>query len=726
MRALGWRHGDPPPAPTNESVAAIPFSVPFEPFAHDGKLFVVMQGRKCDDWTLASCHWTTAQPERELILKGASWSGFHDPGTNCPEELLGFRGARDMSEYTGVLTENHFNAVRLTLYARGVLDDPLLNTNRCGHLSHGNIHMPVIRYNEALRTVVQTLSQSGQFVMLDIHSLDGANNPGTWCGEPSSSSCNAVNEATLRDAWTKLARDLCAESNVILADVFNEPHAATWADWSAAAARIGDAIHSVCPRWLIGVQGVGRGDSECQRYGGTACWWGENVMGHLENRLTLMRRNKLVLLPHTYGHGGGKPYMSAANFPQNMPQVWDSLWGRIADETGTPVIVGEWGGRYDSGAGNTAAWQQRMQQYLKRKGASYFYYALNANSASVGGLYPYWQDHGEDKLRMLSSSPVTSNVDLQWWALCRGPAGPPLPPPPIPPPAPPSPPPTPPPPPALPPPSPAPVCHSSCAGITSSSWEQRCRYNPNCAGCDECEASPPPPTDTTIQPDDTTSVPCASYCDRVAAPWERKCRYNNDCTGCAACTTPPPAPSPAQPSPSPPPPPPPSSPPLPTSPPPPPSLPPPPPSSPSPPPDELEAEALNAAIQSLRDSIDARRAAATGATTSPAAMPGLFSGAALLCILVLILVGAACARQRRDARTAAAGRTAGVPPSHAQDDDAEEANGGKRVPKAAMKPENGKGGRSALRKTHLRLDEDEEEANGPNIILGGEVDDMEL
>ena len=119
-------------------------------------------------------------------------------------------------------------------------------------------------------------------------------------------------------------------------------------------------------------------------------------MGHLENRLTLMRRNKLVLLPHTYGHGGGKPYMSAANFPQNMPQVWDSLWGRIADETGTPVIVGEWGGRYDSGAGNTAAWQQRVQQYLKRKGASYFYYALNANSASVGGLYPYWQDHGED------------------------------------------------------------------------------------------------------------------------------------------------------------------------------------------------------------------------------------------------------------------------------------------------------------------------------------------
>lgn len=265
-----------------------------------------------------------------MILKGISWSGFQDPGTNCPEELGGFRYFRPLREYTNVL-ERHvisavslnpaarlrrshlwrtkfvcgqFNAVRLPLYAQGVLDDPEINTNRCGHLSRDNLRGPVRRYMDALGIVIQELASKGQFVVLDVrerrstrtlaaqppfscarwslplrtqmHSLDGRSNPPNWCGAASADACDTATEATLRRAWIKLASAFCAHQNVILADLFNEPYGATWGQWKSAAERLGNAVHRQCSRWLIGVQGVGRGEGECQSYAGTSCWWGEN------------------------------------------------------------------------------------------------------------------------------------------------------------------------------------------------------------------------------------------------------------------------------------------------------------------------------------------------------------------------------------------------------------------------------------------------------------------
>ena len=74
--------------------------------------------------------------------------------------------------------------------------------------------------------------------------------------------------------------------------------------------RIGNAVLERCPRWLIGVQGVGKGSGECQQAGGVPCWWGENVIGHLEAPVVLSKPHKVVLMPHTYGHGQ-QSYMDA-------------------------------------------------------------------------------------------------------------------------------------------------------------------------------------------------------------------------------------------------------------------------------------------------------------------------------------------------------------------------------------------------------------------------------
>ena len=56
--------------------------------------------------------------------------------------------------------------------------------------------------------------------------------------------------------------------------------------------------------------------------------------------------NKLVLSPHVYGHGT-QDYMYASNFPDNMPTVWDAHFGHVPDATGTPIVVGEWGGVWE-------------------------------------------------------------------------------------------------------------------------------------------------------------------------------------------------------------------------------------------------------------------------------------------------------------------------------------------------------------------------------------------
>jgi endoglucanase len=88
-------------------------------------------------------------------------------------------------------------------------------------------------------------------------------------------------------------------------------------------------------------------------------------------------QTKLVLSPHVYGHGD-QAYMSAADFPNNMPAIWDTHWGRVPEQTGTPVWVGEWGGVWVDAEwrGNliasTQSWQHQLQDYLKQKGIGFF------------------------------------------------------------------------------------------------------------------------------------------------------------------------------------------------------------------------------------------------------------------------------------------------------------------------------------------------------------------
>lgn len=264
--------------------------MPFATSAHDGSLWIRPE-------------WGGPETETRLHLKGASWSGFQLPETGCPEDL----GNVGYDDYLNYLTSHGFNAVRLPLYAQGVINDAPVKWQRClpFRLSGRYRGMRSMTYLQTLQSVVRRLKVAGQFVIFDMHGLVTRQNTRLWCDESANpgAGCSAANEALLVDAWSKLAELFCDEPNVIMAELYNEPYAGKWGgdrayDWHAAAQGLGNLLLYQCPRWLIAVQGVGGGNGECRRYADTTCWWGENVMGHITTPLQLMRPHRLVLCPH--------------------------------------------------------------------------------------------------------------------------------------------------------------------------------------------------------------------------------------------------------------------------------------------------------------------------------------------------------------------------------------------------------------------------------------------
>ena len=397
-------------------------------------------------------------------------AGFQASG--CVHELY----RHDIQDYVDFLVDNGFNAVRLPLNA-AIVTAASWRINGdyiCGAAYEGFESLDV------LDDVIERLRDVGIFVALDVHTLTvPEHNQPLWCLREPSQGCGDDDEDLVFSAWQILAQRYCSSPNVILADLFNEPYYATWmgagpggTDWGDFARRMGNFVLGLCPRWLIMVEGVGGNNGQCGALGHGGCWWGENILSQREHPIELSFPNRLVLSPHVYGHGG-QAYMSAADFPANMPEVWSDHWADVSRDTGVPILLGEWGGVWVPTSFNrrnfpsTAAWQQQLSSFLRDRSIGFFYWTLNDNSYSTGSLFG--DAHREQRLHMLAPMPATQIVDLQLtWRSSPPPPGPPPSPPPVPrpppplspsppsppPPSPPSPPPPPPPPSPCPPPPP--------------------------------------------------------------------------------------------------------------------------------------------------------------------------------------------------------------------------------------------------------------------------------
>ena len=237
-------------------------------------------------------------------------------------------------------------------------------------------------------------------ILLDFHTCDPTQLGTALPGRPDV--CQGYDaDRWLADLTTlaTLARD---HDNVLGIDLTNEPHALTWSQWKALAERGAEAVLRANPRLLVFVEGV----AGASRYGIHYPFWGENLT-EAASQTPNIPRSRLVFSPHAYGPGiANQSYFAAANFPVNMPAIWDAHFGHLVPSFG--FAVGEFGGHYDDDAqAGEVAWNEAFVSYLatrdRRGPASFFYWCLNANSGDTGGLYlDDWTTIDQKRLTLLA------------------------------------------------------------------------------------------------------------------------------------------------------------------------------------------------------------------------------------------------------------------------------------------------------------------------------------
>jgi aryl-phospho-beta-D-glucosidase BglC (GH1 family) len=240
---------------------------------------------------------------------------------------------------------------------------------------------------QVMDKIVAYANTIGLKIILDDHRSaagSGPNDNGLWYD-------SGYTESQWIADWKMLAARYANSGSVIGADLSNEPHgAATWGDgsttdWEAAATRAGDAIQTVNKTWLMFVEGV-------QTYQGTYDWWGGNLAGVKDHPVVLTTANKVVYSPHDYPASvSSQPWFSAANYPNNLPAVWDQYWGYIYKTGTAPVFVGEYGSKLETTSDQQ--WIQQLVAYMKSpggvggaEGISWGYWDWNPTSGDTGGI----------------------------------------------------------------------------------------------------------------------------------------------------------------------------------------------------------------------------------------------------------------------------------------------------------------------------------------------------
>eukprot|EP00899_Mesostigma_viride_P027047 jgi/Mesvir1/7527/Mv19276-RA.1 len=351
-----------------------------------------------------------------LHVKGTNWFGFEES-----DAVLHGLWSVSMDSILDFVSSNGFNALRIPLAGDNLLSNPRYR----GSVNLGlNPELRNTTMLDVLDLLVKKAADRNILILLDMHRLEWA--------KPKTDLWYSANftEDMLMETWGLLMDRYCDAWNVIGADLFNEPKGkATWAhndpatDWGAAATRLGQHVQSWCPRWLVFVEGIERCDDVYNAN------WGESLEGVSRAPVVLNDMTKLVYSPHVYGPSVDvKWYFNDTNYPNNLPPTWDMHFGFVANRTGQPIIVGEWGGHYDTlrGSEDDTLWQMEFRDYLLSNNFASFYWSVNPNSVDTGGLLEDdWRTPVPSKLKLLKSLPTTDVSTLR-------PAQPPSPPPPPP------------------------------------------------------------------------------------------------------------------------------------------------------------------------------------------------------------------------------------------------------------------------------------------------------
>ncbi|WP_368499076.1 cellulase family glycosylhydrolase [Herbiconiux sp. A18JL235] len=227
--------------------------------------------------------------------------------------------------------------------------------------------------------VIARAKAYGLSVILDRHRPDSGGQSELWY-------TGQYSEAKWIADWKMLASRYKTDPTVIGVDLHNEPHgSACWGcgtpslDWQAAATRAGNAVLAVNPKLLIVVEGVERQPD------GSSTWWGGGLSGVAGKPVTLRVANQVVYSPHDYPSTVfNQSWFQAANYPANLAGVWEKNWGFISTKKIAPVLLGEFGTKYETESDKK--WLASLVSYLGSKKMSFAYWSFNPNSGDTGGL----------------------------------------------------------------------------------------------------------------------------------------------------------------------------------------------------------------------------------------------------------------------------------------------------------------------------------------------------
>ncbi len=306
-----------------------------------------------------------------VSLGGLNWFGF-ETSNNVPHGLS-IRNWQDILEQ---IKSQGYNVIRLpfsnAMLKQGVMPSDI-NYKR-------NPDLVNLTSLQVMDKIIAGAGARGIKIILDNHRSTPGGGPesnGLWytSGYP---------ESRWIADWKMLAARYKGNDTVIGVDLRNEPYSACWGcgdpskDWRLAAEKAGNAILFVNPNLLIIVEGV-------SHYSGQYTWWGGNLMGAKDYPVRLDVSNRLVYSTHEYpGTIYPQPWFNAPNYPDNLPAVWDKYWGYLVKKNIAPVLVGEFGTRYETE--KDRQWLLAFRSYIQNYKLSWTFWSLNPDSGDTGGL----------------------------------------------------------------------------------------------------------------------------------------------------------------------------------------------------------------------------------------------------------------------------------------------------------------------------------------------------
>lgn len=324
--------------------------------------------------------------KRVVGLSGVNWFGF-ETNERAPHGL----SVRNWQEVLDQVKSLGYNVIRLP-FSNAMLRP---NVKPSGISYQRNPDLKDLTSLQVMDKIIAGAAERDIKIILDNHRSTSGGGPesnGLW-----------YTSAYPEDRWIEDWKMLAArykDTAVIGVDLRNEPYSACWGcgdkakDWRLAAEKAGNAVLSVNPNLLIIVEGIAN-------HNGQWTWWGGNLIGAKAFPVRLDVPNRLVYSAHDYpATVYPQPWFSHANYPNNLPAIWDQYWGYLVKENIAPVLVGEFGTKYETT--KDKQWLQTFQAYVQQHKLSWTFWSLNPDSGDTGGvLLNDWVSVHEEKQGIL-------------------------------------------------------------------------------------------------------------------------------------------------------------------------------------------------------------------------------------------------------------------------------------------------------------------------------------